>query len=137
MATNVQSQGAADVSLDGRSLPGPWQAFTGGRVSAPDNKVKPGHMQATEALGGTAEVENIVTRRLYKLEEVHALREWIESRVGVGEGNLTRLLLGRDKKVYGRGITRVALLVGFEIADYDAESDDATTLELEWSVKGP
>lgn len=137
MGTNVQSQGAAAVSLDDRTLPGPWQAFTGGRISAPDNKVFPGHMLAAETLGGTPSVENIITRAVYKLEVWHDLSDWVGSRVGVGDGTLTRLFLGRDGKVFGRGKTRIALLIGCEISDYDATGEDATTIELEWSVKGP
>jgi hypothetical protein len=136
--TNVQSQGAAEVVIDGiGTIPGPWQAVTGGGITAPDNKVNPGHMQTPEVLGGTASIDNIVVRRLYKLEEVHVLRESIEAKVGVGTGSVTRLLLDRNKKVFGRGITRNCLLIRCEVSDYDATSDDATTLELEFSVKGP
>jgi hypothetical protein len=137
MSTNVQSQGAAAVVLDGRTLPGPWQALTGGAVTAPDNKIFPGHMLTPEVLGGTASLDNIITRAVYKLEVWHELSDWVESRVGVGDGTVTRLFLDRNKKVFGRGKTRVALLIRCETSDYDATADDATTIELEWSVKGP
>lgn len=134
---SVQDRGAVEISIDGRTIPGPWRAYEGGDVEADDVRIKPGHMLPSRSLGATPEVTEITCRREYKLDVIHVLAEWIEGRVGSGECTITRLFLDRNHVVFGRGVTRTATLTACRRPPYDAESNDVADLELAFSPDGP
>ena len=134
---SVQSRGAVALKIDGVTVPGPWRNYSGGDVNAEDVRIQPGHMLSSRSLGGTPSIENVTIRREYRLEEIHNLVAWLDSRVGSGAATVTRMFLDRDKKVYGAGVTRTGTLVAVRRPEYDAESSDVADLELEFSIDGP
>ena len=138
MALPTNADRALEISLDGSPLPGPWRTKSGGRITAPDDRVHPGHMQGAISLGGTPGIENITVTALYDYARWHELSFQLESRVGPGHAVITELFLDQQRKVFGRGRTRTATLIGMQEPEYDAEAgNEPAALELEFSVDGP
>lgn len=138
MPVSTQADRALEIIIDGRTLPGPWRSKTGGDITAPDDKVYPGHMQSAVSLGGVGGVENVTATALYDYAKWHELSFWLETRVGPGAATITELFLDKNKHVYGRGVTRVASLIRMKRPEYNAEDgNQPAELELEFSVDGP
>ena len=138
MAVPTEADRAVAIVLDGSPLPGPWRSKSGTEITAPDDKVQPGHMQSAVSLGGAPSVGNITVTALFTYAQWQGLSRQVASRVGVGAATITELWLDKQKKVFGQGDTNTGTLVRLKKPDYDAENGNSpAVVELEFSVDGP
>jgi hypothetical protein len=138
MPVPTQADRALEVMIDGRTLPGPWRSKSGGEVTAPDDKIYPGHQESAVSVGGSPSVGNITLGAVYDYAKWHELSFWLESRVGPGAATITEIMRDKNKHAFGRPVVRTASLIRMQRPEYGAE-DGATVaeLELEFSVDGP
>lgn len=136
MQLNTQKQGAAAVSVDGVTIPGPWQSLEGDSVSASVEKVHPGHLESAIGLADPPEHEDIVVARTYDTDAVDDLYTWLKARAGLGAGVVTRMILNADKSVRSSD-TNTGTLVSVSRSDYDSSSGSVTQLRLGFSIDGP
>src|SRR5262245_9657717 len=115
------------ASLDGVAL-GVFDKWTGGEVSADDQKYRPGGMQPHVSLGGPTTVDNVTGSRLAQpTDDLHALI----ARVGKGDLVCSRQALDADGNAFGRPLVYRGKLTRVGPNEIDSESNDAALLELE------
>lgn len=137
MQITTQQQGLVTVAVDKVAIPGPWQSFDGDEVTADIEKVFPGHMMGAIGLAGPPSNADIVVARLYDVDAVDDLYEWLRSRVSAGLFEATRAILNPDKTVRSTGAPRIGTLSGVSRSSYDATASGAVVLTLTASIDGP
>lgn len=138
MPVPTEADRALEIRIDDRLLPGPWRSKTGTEVTAPDDKVYPGHMQAAVSVGGTPALSNTTVTALFKYEVWLDLARWLRSRTGPGAATITELWLDKQRHVFGTGDTFTGSLIRSKTPDYDAENGGSPgVIELEFSLDGP
>jgi hypothetical protein len=130
----IQHQGMVEVSVEGRTIPGPWTHKSGGQSNAESNRYYPGHMLPAVTYGGPPTRENIVLRRLDDLPQ--DLSDWLDSQCGAGASTVTFIKLDRRKRPWRRH-PYTGTLLRYEPAEYNAESNDNAEVEFEFSADGP
>jgi hypothetical protein len=132
----LSSDGAAEVRIDSiGSLPGPWRRRTGGGRSSEPIKIRPGHRLPEEARAGTPTTENVVVSANFKLEVWQEILPRVDAALDRGErGSVTQLWLDARGNVFGRGRTWTGVVTRVTPPEYDATSDDAGDIEIEFST---
>lgn len=111
---------------------GVMDTFEGGETSADDSRHKRGGMQGSVPLGGTKEVGNITTSRLYD-GFMQEQEPWLENGVGALEATITKQPLDDAGLAFGRPRVFTAKLVTLTPPDHDADSSDGAMIELEFA----
>lgn len=127
-----------DVTVTVAGVPlGTYDGLTGGAKEAEESKYKPGGMAPEVSLGGSASVENVVVRRLFRQGRDDGLQGLFLAEVGRPDNAIvSKQPLDRDGNAFGRPLVYTGSLQRFAPSDHDSNSSDAAVYELEVSTSG-
>jgi len=123
------------VKIAGRNL-ATWDAQTGGAVDSEEFTYKPGAMAEPVSLGGSKTTENLVIRRLYRLNRDHIISDWLMRQVGKADVVITKQPLDSDGNAWGNPITYRGTLKRVTFPEHDSTSSDAALIEIEVTPDG-
>lgn len=121
------------VTIEG--IPGNWATKSGGNVSADTTPVWDGGADRPEILASPSSAENITVSR--PVDDQRDLSEMKRLKQVVGRLRATITEQPTDGDLFPIGEPDVypnALLVGYNVPQYDAASGDPKVIELEWAV---
>lgn len=116
---------------------GTFDKKSGGEVDSEEYKYKPGAMAESISLGGTKNVGNVTTSRLYRLVRDHQdLTQRLINGVGKARVRMAQQPLDIDGNAFGRPIVYNGTLKRFTPPEHDSESADPALYEIEITVEG-
>lgn len=122
-----------EATVEGIGSLGVCRAQDGGDIESEETKVRPGGMGAEISLGG-ARSRNAMTLKFWNNEYVESLTPALERAAGSADAVISRVPLDADGNPNGRGRTFTGVLRNVKMPEYDADSNDASELELEFSL---
>lgn len=123
------------LSIDGRDLE-VWDSLDGGEVDSDESKYRPGGLASEISLGGTRTVGNVTLGRNYDYLRDHPLLPWLVSRVGAGRAVIGRQPLDLNGIPQGSPTRYTGTLKTVTPPPVDSMSNDATKIELEFTIDG-
>lgn len=131
---SLTKQYSVQAAVDGLGNLGVFDSFSGGGLVADEVKYHPGAMQEVLALGGSAEVDNVVIGRIYLLERDHLQVGGLLTRTGKALFVITKQPLDRDGNAWGAPLIYQGVLTRCTPPEHDSNAAaDAAIIELEMS----
>lgn len=116
---------------------GTWDKKSGGEVDSEEYTYKPGGMAETVSLGGSKNVGNVTTSRLYRLVRDHQdLTQRFINGVGKARVRLAQQPLDVDGNSFGRPIVYNGTLKRWTPPEVDSEGTDPAMVEIEVTIEG-
>jgi len=132
MALSAQRQFLVSIS----GIDGYFMTKSGGEVSAEATKVYEGGAKTPVIITAPADVDNITISRNYDPERDASVLSALRAKVGVETKTVTVQPTDRDLVASGKPIVYAeAVLVRIGEPEFDANSGDMATYELEFAVK--